>query len=309
MALPAIPLVEHLQVISFALETTATETLTGTPASASVINCYVSNFRTSIDDFLTERRGHGLSGHNIPGFPGEKVGTIEFETIVGYNDSNYTMLQACGFKETASNTLKHVTDWANHRWATLYHNVGTRRYALAGAFGDVTLSFQMGVGLRAAYRFMGTWQSVSTAALPAYTMPVALTRQQPTSSVQYAGAAVPHFSRCVMTVNNALFMRPAVTRSQGVAHAAQGIPTISLDFDFDAHVLGDFDYWTNFQAGTAASMVVPFTDGTNTITFTAAKAQIVSSTPGARNSIHTDNVRMIATSNSVDNDAFTYVQA
>ncbi len=281
MALSA-PLFKEKRVIKVKLE--------ATKGGVEVADSAIGVFDLDIKQTRNFERRNGSGLYRQPthvGTHGADSGECSFKFLLRSSGGAFIdpaqliVLQGCGLAGGLQVQSAHSADetitiivWEDGKKKTLY-----------GAMGEVEFGGEVGVDMIVTCNFMGKYAD-DTEALPAY----APSRQTPMkikSGTFTLGGENILIANYLLKMNNNVVLRPDASDSTGILSAAIGTtePTITCDCEDD--LIAGYDFDGILKIGTTAAIVLQVSDGTNTVTFTAAAVQTTELTPGERDGIAT----------------------
>lgn len=304
------PLLKRKRVLAAKVEGTigTAESLT---ASEGAFNAYDVMIQPTID---VEQREAQAAFNYLSGVPGARMGTATFRTDLGW-DGTATMptwasvlLPGCGVVET-SQVYNPTTEAPgdNVKTLTIGCYIDGKLRTIAGAVGNVTFNFPSGRMAFAEWEFQGVYASADTdTAIVAPTYPTA-------SPLRFASATAT-FNSVDLTVENAsinlgneMVMREDASTSAGYVSGIVTNRQPRITCNPESVLVATQDRITSWFDATesAFSLVIngpaPVTS-TSTITFSAAKAQIINDQEGDRNRIVTDELEFSCNKNGTTND-------
>lgn len=233
-----------------------------------------------------------------PGHVGAYGGKITFKTglygdgLAGIPAWASVFLPACRWVATAQVYARSVEDvGSNVKTITIgvYNDGGLKR--LRGAAGTFKPQFPTGKKAFIEWEFTGVWMPPTDATILAHTppTPVAMRSANATSTL---GAWSPCFENLSLDAGNIVELRECQTASDSSGYAAAiangGVAKGS--FNPESATVATKDNYGLWIAGTEEALQYELTDGTDTITFDAAKAQRTNVQPGERKGISTDQI-------------------
>lgn len=293
MALPTIPLRRRYASIGAALETTmGTSVLSSVTAPLAGI---ISNIESGPDPFVAadERRPDLAGGGTIVSTRGPQTGYARCDMELRHGDGWATLIQACGWRNSTGTTYVPYTTGAHWKSLSVKHWLDGTMNPLVGAMGTWRMRAAAAMKAMMSFELRGKWGEsdadttpVADVALPAQTPVTAVTKYlTAATTITLGGAAVPLAGTVEIDSGFAVAMRESIASAAGVAHAvpddaAWVSPKITLDFE--RHLVADFAMYSKHAQASAEELIFALNDGTNTLTFTAPKAQIVNIVPGER---------------------------
>ncbi len=309
MALPATPLLYRSKLLGCAVESTI-----GTSALSSVtapLGMIVTDAKMVPVNFLEGGERKPISkfmGRHASAL-GKRAGRLTFRSEVRHGDGTLTLLRGCGFTSSGV-PISKSTAWEGlsfKLWEP-YDTSSGRVKQLTGAMGTVQFTFAAGQGLMADWTFDGVWNDPASSAGPAETPITTVTRYTHASTATLASSAIPNFSTCTIDVGNTVSMRDDAKVAAGLLHGFVGDRDPTITFDFEAHLLADFNPFATLLAGTQQALSLVLTDGTNTLTIAAPKCQYRDIGDDARDTRLSDSLTLQACISS-GNDEITFTFA
>ena len=275
---------------SFLLIGEETDAGTGvTPSTAVLAYDAAVNPTTSVDD-----RVPGGFGGTVSGIPGASTASASFRAELRGGGGTGTgatptptwlrsLLLACGFAETVTNTFKPSSSLANHKFLTIWNWVDGVYYKANGCAGNVRITAEAGRQAFLEFDFQGVWlgmADVATVPTPASATP------KPPRLVSAALALDSYahkISRLQIDMGNAVAMREDVSAASGMLHAYVGDRRPKLTMDPEATLVATEDLVAMMLAGSEVAFTAAIGSATNnTVTITAPKVQVASATRGDR---------------------------
>lgn len=275
MALPTAPLSFRKCLVGAALETT-----NGTSNLASVLtplsNTLTYNAKLVPEGLLDggERRPDGHYGGEILSVPTQRIGRLTFTTECRNGDATPTLLRGCAFDTSSPYTP--VTTIASHESLSMKLWQDGVMHALVGAMGKVTFRITRGERVMADWEFIGVWQAPTAVAMPPLAPVTSVTKFLSAATTHTLGGAIMPLCQSVeIDVDNPLSMRADLQSVGGNLHARIDASQrrVTIKIDPEGHLLADFDPFTTLLSGASAAYVLSVSDGTNTMSWTAAAAQ------------------------------------
>jgi len=279
---PYFPLLAKRCLLGGAEETTSgtMPNITGPLASTAVYDATIEPQNWYAD---TIRTPYGLYDGTVRSPAGLRAGVLRFWTEYRHNDQCLPMLTACGFK-LAGGTYSFTTDISLRKtWGFKLQEIGhdgstakARVLGLAGCAGNVSIEIIAGSRLIFRWEFSGVWQTVTDVT------GASIWSQAPVSSLPFVcknltytigGVAAPHTSRVIIDAGNTVSPRESIAAEAGISHyfIESRRPTVTLDPE--ARLVSQNDQYGLLLSSTEQAMNIQIGDGTNTIMFSAPKAQ------------------------------------
>lgn len=287
-------LLKRVRVLAAKVEATSgtAETLL---AAQAAINAYDVEIQGEIE--FIERPRQGSFGR-LPGVLGPRGGKCTFKTDL-YGDGAAgvplwasTFLPACGFVDSGG-VFSPTSEppGSNVKTATIgvYENGLLKK--LRGAAGTFKLMFPTGKPAFIEWEFTGVWVAPTDAAILAPTYPTIIPLRTSNATFTIASWA-PCFESLEIDAGNNVILRECATSSDGSGYAA-GLVTDRKPVgkvNPEAALVATKDNYGLWIAGTEEALSIALTDGTDTITVAAPKAQRVNVQEGDRNMIQTDEI-------------------
>lgn len=302
-------LLKRKRVLAAKVETTVgtAETLT---ASDAAFNAYDVMIQPTIE--VESREGQGAFNY-LAGVPGARSGTATFRTDLGW-DGTATMpswasvfFPACGWVET-SQVFNPTTEapGSNVKTLTIASYQDGKKRLLTGAAGTFTVNLPAGRTGFIEWEFQGVWGGETDTAILAPTYPTA-------SAIRFASAAATYNS-VDLTVENVTFnagnqvvLREDASTAAGLVSAIVTNREPRITCNPESVLVATQDRIAAWTGATESAFSVAI-DGpapsatTSTITFSAAKAQIINNQEGDRNRIVVDDLEFSCNKNSTTND-------
>jgi len=283
MALSA-PLLTRKRVIKVKLEITKGTKVAGDQA------IYVEDLEINSTSPYTSRKGTGLyRGTKEKGILGARSGQATFKAELRGSGSHgmeaglAILLQACGLAKTTEVFQVHSTHSSDKTISIDVWEDGKKK-GLAGASGNVVFEGEQGGRMMCNFTFDGVWQAPIDEALPAYapstTTPMRL--QGGTFTLATLAIKIGKFS---LDMGCAVVPRYDVVAAGGIAYYMITDYDSVVSMDPEADLVGGYDYYGIWLAGTEAAVSLALTDGTDIVTFTLPKVQYKELKEGDREGI------------------------
>lgn len=286
MALSA-PLLSRKKLIRVALESTKGTAVTTTDY------LIVFDLNTNTDAQFTPRlAGNGFLGHPVPGVvDGVLAGSCSFTAELKGTDASalntvlVKLLQGCALEQsTQVYTPTSVIGTMETLTIEVYEDGKMKQ--LRGAAGNAVFRNGAGGRILIDFTFSGIWQPPTDVALPTPTFTAII----PMRSNAAAGAFTLDSNAIKIgtwsfDLGNNVVLRQDVGSQGGAIHAlvTDRAPVWSMDCEDDK--VAGYDFYGKWLAGTTAALSLVCTNGTDTATFTTAKAQFTSLTQADRDQI------------------------
>lgn len=296
MALAAQPRVRRKKVLGFVAESAPGTSGLGSLTTANSV--VVSDILAELVNVTAdgERRPMGHYHGEIPAIPGPYLGTLSFSISHRHGDGLLTLLTGCGFWND-SGTYKPSTFFtgASARSALSFYvwEDGIRK-GLVGAQGTVTFSWSPGQGLTGRWSFMGVWQSVADASMPALA-PVTTAANYSSGAGTYTinNATAPVTDTWSLELGNSVEPRQDWKVIARMVHAYIADRRIRFSNFSEGHLVADYAPHAGLLAGTTLSgsgangLVLGLSDWSNSLTFTGKTIQRESVGDSERNASQT----------------------
>jgi len=298
------PLLTRKKVLAIKLEGTK-----GTAETTGLSNLMVWDASINRTDAFVERKYSSKHlGHTEPGvFERMYPGTCSFKTELTCFQADYLAalkipLQCCGMALNTK-TFTPVSTVAAQNTCTIYLYEDGRKKTLYGAMGNFNMTVDSGRVILE-FEFNGIYDSVATAALPAYTYNVAkgLCWSGSTFTLEGSTALISTFN---FSPNNVVVPR---MNGGAISHYMISDRDPTMTFDIEAQAPGTYDLYGIMEGHTTKTLSLVMSDGTNKITLAGGKVQLKDANSGDREGILTDDVTAIFTATNGD-DEFSLVAA
>lgn len=307
MALPSQPLVARKRLIGVVEEATAGTGQAVTAAAAIIVydlKCEPVAFTDA-----GERMPDGHYMGEIAAVVGPRIGRMTFRQEVRHNDGFLTLLLIAAGYVLDTGTYVPSSDLSNHKTLTMKAWVDGIEKELNGCMGTCRIVGENGGRVFAEWEFTGVWVAPHAQAMPALAPVTAVTKfLSAATAFTIAGAEAPQISTFSIDLGNTIEMRPSLVAAAGAIHAqiVERNPTVELDFE--AHLIADFDPFASLLAGTLVALSLALNDGTNTLTVAAPKMQYKEVGDEARQGRATTPATFRCAASSGD-DELTFTQA
>jgi hypothetical protein len=316
MALPTYAKMHRTKLIGAAAETTYGTSVLGSVTTALAMHIVDAHMEPV--DFLGggERRPHGNFAGKLGSAVGKRMGRLRFREICRHGAGFTTLLPACWLKNAAGTyspstalsdqVCMSIKLWEKSGNAAASPNADYK--ALVGALGTFTQTFSAGEPLYRDWEFIGVWQTPTAEAMPTPTVAPTPLRYTHFSTLTIGGATVPKVNTVTFSLGNQLEMRSDDTVAPNLLHAYIVDRDPKFTFDFEAHLVADYDPFAKLTAGTLQALNAVLTDGTNTLTMTAPNLQRAELPSGQRSvaSTVTETLDCVISSG---NDEVTFAEA
>ena len=279
------------------------ETTIGTPIATTATDAAFNAYDVEIqaaNEFLPRPAQASMS--MLPGVIGLRSGTVTFKTELfgngaagspGWAD---TLLPACGFIE-ATDTFSPLSappsttpgTGVNHTVTIAVYENGVRK-SISGAMGSFKLNFESGKIATIEWSFTGKWEAPTDAAILAPTYPTISPLRFAAATLTIGGAAPGCVQSLSVDVANTVTLRECATKASGYESALITDRSIKGTWNPESRLVATEDVFGLWIAGTEEAFSLSLTDGTDTITIAAPKAQRVNVQEGDRNGIQTDEI-------------------
>jgi hypothetical protein len=188
-----------------------------------------------------------------------------------------------------------------------------KQYLIHGAVGDLTLTFEVGKPILAAFTFSGCYNTPTDVALLSPTYPSIVEPPFLGASLSVLGFATAKIKSLSMKLGNTIAARPYPNTTTGFFAYQIADRNVTFSFDPEEELAATKNWWNEWVAGTLGSIttgVFP-SNGTNYNQFnlTIPNAQYTKGTFGDREGISTASIEGIARANSdAGEDSFSLVQ-
>lgn len=207
---------------------------------------------------------------------GPMAGTGRLQWEMAHADELMVLILGCGFTVNTSNVATPSSNIAAHSTLSLKVWSDGMEKTLLGAAGTLTIEGTAGRPVLASMDLNGVWAADPTdEALPARAPITAAPFRARGMTATLGGVALPPLSTFTIALNCQLAPRLDISKSQAIAYynVLDINPVVTLDTE--ARLVATLDTYGIFGAGTTAALQLVLTDGTNTLTIDAPRAQRV----------------------------------
>lgn len=283
------------RVLAAKIESTSgtAETLT---ASEAAFNAFDVEIQANIP--FTQRPSQGSFSH-LPAVAGPYGGTLTFKTELFGNGAAgvpgwaSSLLPACGWVESTG-TFSPATEapGSNVKTATVaVYGDGTRKI-LRGAAGTFQIMMTAGQIIMIEWTFTGVWQPVTDVSILAPTYPTIIPLRFASATLTLGGNAIGCVESLNINAGNNVILRECPTNSDDSGYAA-GLITdrrVTGNMNPESRLVATEDIYGDWLSGTEEALNIALTDGTDTITINAPKAQKINVQEGERNGLEIDQI-------------------
>lgn len=288
------------------------ESVSGTAATVTAgiaANCY--NIKAEPGDFFADgkRQPQGNYIGSVPSIAGKTMGTISYTMEVLGGGPFLLHLTGCGYKASTGTYAPSSTMSDRKTWTVVVWEDG-RRKQLNGASCTVKLKGSNGNGskLTAEFNWSGVWVTPIDEAMPARA-PITTTPYMCKGMTATIGAAAfANVANFEIDLGAEVEERQSITAASGIAHYLVTDIDPKITLDPEARLVANMDAYGLMKAGTTFALILAFTNGSTTLTITAAAAQRQKVSDGERDKKLTDAIELLCC-NSSGNDALTLVEA
>lgn len=301
---PRPPLLGRKKLVGLTEEATSGTAATVTAAVAA--NFY--DIKAEAGDFFAEgkRQPQGNYMGSVASIAGKQMGTIEYTMEVLATGPFLIYLTGAGYKLTTGTWAPSSDMTTRKTWTVVVWEDG-RRKSIRGAACKITLEGSNGAKLTAKFSWSGVWITPIDEAMPARA-PIQTTPYMSRGmTVTMAAANIANCSKYSIDLGPNVEERQSLTDSTGIVHYMVTDIDPKIMLDPEARKVADMDAYGLMLAGTTVALVLAVTDGTNTLTITAAAAQRQKVTEGDRDKKMTDAVELLCAVSSGD-DSLTLAE-
>lgn len=288
--MPIKTIVTRRKLLGFAAEADA-----GTPETVSgAMGAAVYDATMSPDDQFGngERRPLGSMGTRLAS-RGAHAGTLSFRVEVEPSGVFLSLLQFCGYKLNSGGTLATpAADPSEQTTATFYLWEGGRLKQLAGAAGNVTLEGTDGERVFANFEFSGIYQTVADQDMPSEPDRNSIGFRLKSSTLTLGGSSVPAVGSININLNNTVEVRQTLANEAAIAHYLVSDRGPQMTLDPEARKVADFDVFGKHDSESLEAFSLAIPSGSDTLTISGPKAQIVGVDDGNRDNKLTDGLSL-----------------
>lgn len=218
----------------------------------------------------------------LPSVPGPRAGTLTFKTelfgdgAAGVPGWASTLFPACGYT-VSTGTFSPTTEAPGSNVKTLTMAVyedGLKK-TIRGAAGTWRLVGEAGKIVMIEWTFTGVWQAPVDAALLTPTYPTIKPLRFVSTAFTLGGSAIPCVNSISIDTGNTVILRPCPTPTDASGYETALITSRKpmLTIDPEAQLVADNDFYGDWLDSSEQAFSLELTDGTDTITIAAPKAQ------------------------------------
>lgn len=307
-------LITRKKLLGFNVE--STKGTLNAPSDAEAANFY--EIECNNDDWFSdgERQPQGHYFGSVDSQLGPQTGTLTFRMELTHPGAGnqpgvfLKLLQGAGYAisdsdaDTEEDTATPVSDLGSTQSAlTFYCWENGRVKKLRGCAGTFTVDGEYGKRIFVNFTFNGVWEAPADASMPARA-PIQTKGMRAVSMVlTFGGASLPKMSRFSYDQGNTVSPHEDVTDSNGVKYysVTERAPRVTLDPE--AELVATHDAYGGLLACTTGALIMTFTDGTNTITMTGARAQRINVQNEDRGNKLIDGITLALHNSSGNDDA------
>ena len=312
------PLILRKKLVGATVESTKG---TNAAVTAALSDTVVYNANMAIADMFAggERMPDGHYGGQYDAERGPLMGELTFQTEWRYGDATKTLLSACGLYEYDAggnpNDMRPTLDLSEHETLTMKLWEDGRVKEINGAMGTFTISATNGGRIFFNWRFIGVPEITQDSGDDLWPVAEAMPALAPLNGSLYVARGntltlasfTPLVSSIGFDFGASLEMREDVTVAESAylhAVVTDFNPIVSLDPE--ANLVANQDEWRKALSKTTEALTWTVSDGTNSASITAPRAQRRGLSTGSRGKRLTDPVSLSLNASSGD-DNFTIV--
>ena len=289
------PLLRRKRVLAAKIESTS-----GTAESLANADAAFNAFDVEIqvNSEQLEREGQG-SFSSLPSVPGPRGGTLSFKTnlfgdgAAGTPGWASTLLPACGYVESTG-TFSPTTEAPGSNVKTLTMAVyedGVKK-TLRGAAGTFQITAEAGKLVMLEWTFTGVWVAPTDVAILTPTYPTISPLRFVSTAYTLGGSTPPCTNSLTIDAGNTVILRPCPTPSDSSGYETALITARKpmLTIDPESQLVATNDFYGDWLSMTEQACSLALTDGTDTITIAAPKAQHLPPQEAERSDIQVDTL-------------------
>lgn len=248
----------------------------GTNAYASVTAAlaqFAYDAQFKLEDATEQRIPQGPAGGTATAIVVQRLATLSFKQEITTGDAFLTTLLYAGCQNSAG-TRKPVTAPGSQIQASIKVWRDGAIYRMFGAVADLTIDLETGKPAMASWSFKGNWSELDTdGAMVSDNLPSALPYPVTGVVCTVGGVTPPRWSKSQIKLNNKIVAITSQASATSVAYFAVVDRAITWSFDFESRKKADLDAHGLITTETEVPIVLTLTRGSNTLVFTAPKAQ------------------------------------
>lgn len=255
-------------------------------ASDGAFNAYNSDASPGVTMGLRE----GQSAMSpLLAIPGQRIGTISFETDIATAPAWEHLLGSCGMYEGAADIWTPSSTSSQWTTQTIAKYMDGKVYQIFGAMGTVNFQFRAGQVARALFTFTGVlnssaWGADATILAPTYPLTAASAARWAGATLTVGGSAVK-VSSLDIGINNQITMLEDATSAAGVYRAWIASRAVGGTIDAEETLAATRDDFGNWLTPTELALVNTY----GSMTFSVPKLQYINLPTGDRNGVSVVN--------------------
>lgn len=186
------------------------------------------------------------------------------------------------------------------RTATIASYQAARKKYIYGAMGNARFNFPAGQVATVEFDFLGKWAAPADVADLSPTYPT-LSPLRVISASLTIGSWAPKIANLTLDLGNQIYLREDVNDATGYSSACIGNRLVTGSIDDEASIVAVKNVFSDWAAGTEASLSIVLSAGAATCTVTATKLQFINPQEGDRNGVEIDNLAF-----QLNNDDLTF---
>lgn len=285
-----------------------TETTFNVDASPSASSDFIAVYDVNVNPNINYIDPAAMDGSLSPreGRTGQRYLEVTFSHELQLNSSSPSSppvdaaLKACGFTASSGTYTPVSTGFSS---ATIYIYWDGLLWKVTGARGNVEFVFAAGEPARLNFTFQGTYNDPEDATFPtSWTDSGGAPVVCQGGTLTWGGSNIACVETLNLNMNNDIQIRPCITGTYAVAGAAITNRNPEGSINPDMTTLSEKDWHTLMNTPTLSAVSFQLSSGSNTVTLSIPKAQIMNITPGTRNNFRTWEIPFKCVRNSGDDE-------
>lgn len=285
-----------------------TETTYGTDPTPTSDSNFVAVYDVNVNPNINYIDPAAMDGSLSPreGRPGQRHVEVTFSHELQTNSSDPTTppidaaLKACGFEASGGVYTPVSTGFAS---ATIYVYWDGLLWKITGARGNPELVFAAGEPARINFTFTGLYNDPTDTSFPAsWTDNGGAPLICQGGTLTWGGSTIPCVETLSINMNNDIQIRPCITGTYAVGGVEITNRNPEGSINPDMTTISEQDWVTLLNTPTLQAISFQVTNGSETVTVSIPKAQLMNIPPGTRNNYRTWEIPFKCVRNSGDDE-------
>lgn len=305
MAVTTPPLTMRRSLLGATIESTPG---TAATVSTALANSVIYDAKLVPDGLFDDGERRAMSNYAGRGVrvKGLQKGKLTFRLELRHGDALFTLLRAAGyvFSGSAQLIMLPSSDLGDRDTLTFKLWEAGRVKSISGAQATSVKIAPAGAGQRvyAEFEFMGVWIAPEDDDMPSDPSVTTAAFRAAGMTLTEDSAAMPPVSTWEINLNPDTQPRLDVTAAAGLAMYLVEDRNPMITLDPEARLVDDYDAFGKLLAGDEEALQLVLTDGTNTLTIDAPKAQRLTVSDEARDNKRIDQIELECHNSSGDDD-------